>query len=328
MSVCGKSGAGVYKSFKSIILMSIPVSLNATRVSGNHYLLSIGRKHIQSCLRSARSFLFNRRFLFKMDEFKNDSINSTDAVVLPTERQADVIVLEEMARAGILFGRRKMRTNPKMRKYIYTTRNGFEIFDLTLTLDAIERAKNFLRDVAKSGRLILFVGTQAAGQSAVKFIGDQFHFPFIAERWLGGTLTNYGTISERLAYYMKLKADQVAGRLDKYTKKERTAMDKEIARLTRLFGGLETMNALPGAVVIVGARAHEIAIAEANRARIPAVVLANTDADPDVINYIIPANDNNVSSIVWVMNKLAAGIEEGLKEKILNAEAKKEVKAK
>lgn len=258
-----------------------------------------------------------------MDEIKSDT-NVADLV--PAERTADVSVLEEMARAGILFGRRKMRTNPKMRKYIYTTRNGFEIFDLTLTLEALERAKNFLKDVAKSGRLILFVGTQAAGQGAAKAIGEQFHFPFIAERWLGGTLTNYGTISERLGYYMKLKADQVAGRLDKYTKKERTAMDKEIARLTRLFGGLETMNALPGAVVIVGAKTHAIAIAEAKRAHIPVVVLANTDADPDAIDYIIPANDNNVSSIAWVLNKLGAGIEEGLKEKVLNIEAKKETK--
>ena len=242
------------------------------------------------------------------------------------ERTADTGVLEEMAKAGILFGRRKMRTNPKMKKFVFTTRNGFEIFDLTKTLDAIEQAKQFLATAVKTGQPILFVGADPASQAATKAIAEKYNFPFVVERWLGGTLTNYKTISERLGYYVKLKADAAAGKLEKYTKKERVAMDKEIARLTRLFGGLERLATLPAVVVVSGAKSHDIAVREANRANIPVIAIANTDADPDRITYPIPANDNNQSSITWILEKLAAGIEEGMKEKAFAAEAKKDIK--
>ncbi len=260
-----------------------------------------------------------------------DDIKKTDIAAEPVdsasspqaERTADTAMMEEMARAGILFGRKRTRTNPRMRKYIFANRNGIEIFDLTQTIDMVERAKEFLKETTKTGRPILFVGTEPAGGEAVKALGEKFSYPFVIERWLGGTLTNFESLSKRLNYYMSLKADKAAGKLDKYTKKERVVIEKQIERLTRLFGGLEKLTGLPGAVVVVGADAHAIAIAEAKRIKVPVVAIANSSADPDVIDYIIPANDNSRSSVSWILNKLAEGIEVGIKEKATAAELKK-----
>jgi small subunit ribosomal protein S2 len=201
---------------------------------------------------------------------------------------------------------------------VYTTRNGFSIFDLTQTLDAIEKAKAFLKEAAKTGKPILIVGTKPASMNVAKAFGEKFNMPYVTERWLGGTLTNFDTITARLQYYMKLKADQAAGRLDKYTKKERTAINKELERLTRFFGGLEKLTMMPAALIALGADANKIAIAEANRARVPVVAIANTNANPDTINHLIPASDNNAMSLAWILAKLEPSIEEGLKEHTLN----------
>jgi small subunit ribosomal protein S2 len=257
-----------------------------------------------------------------MDDAKNKNVDATvDAA--PVERTADAALMEEMARAGILFGRKRTRTNPRMKKYVFTNRNGAEIFDLTQTIDMVERAKEFVKEVAKTGRPILLVGTEPASIEAVKGLGEKFGFPFVVERWLGGTLTNFESLSKRLNYYMSLKADKAAGKLDKYTKKERVVIEKQIERLTRLFGGLEKLNQLPGAVIVFGADAHEIAIAEGNRMKIPVVAVANTSANPDTLDYIIPANDNNRSSIAWIAVKIGEAIETGLREKATAVEAKK-----
>lgn len=258
-----------------------------------------------------------------MDDIKNKNVDSTVVEPVIAERTADGATMEEMAKAGMLFGRKRARTNPRMKKYIFTTRNGSEIFDLTQTIDMLDRAKEFIKEAVKTGRPVLLVGTEPSSIEAVKALGAKFSFPYVAERWLGGTLTNFDSLSTRLNYYMGLKADKETGKLDKYTKKERVVIEKQIERLTRLFGGLERLNQLPGAVIVFGADAHAIAIAEANRMKIPVVAVANTSANPDVLNYIIPANDNNRSSITWIAGKIAEAIEAGIREKHSAAEAKK-----
>lgn len=264
--------------------------------------------------------LFNYS-ITRMDDIKNKNVDAAE--VVPAERTADAALMEEMAKAGVLFGRKRTRTNPRMKKYIFTNRNGMEIFDLTQTIDMIERTKEFIKEVVKTGRPILLVGTEPASIEAVRMLGEKFSFPFVAERWLGGTLTNFDSLSKRLAFYMGLKADKETGKLDKYTKKERVVIEKQIERLTRLFGGLERLSQLPGAVIVFGADAHEIAVAEANRMKIPLIAVANTSANPDVINYIIPANDNSRSSITWIAGKVAEAIEAGMREKHSAAEVKK-----
>src|SRR5687768_17404333 len=180
-----------------------------------------------------------------MDEVKNKNVDAAVVEAAP-ERTADAGMMEEMAKAGVLFGRKRTRTNPRMKKYIFTNRNGLEIFDLTQTIDMVEQAKEFIKETVKTGRPILLVGTEPSSIEAVKALGEKFAFPFVVERWLGGTLTNFDSLSKRLNFYMGLKADKETGKLDKYTKKERVVIEKQIERLTRLFGGLERLNQLPG----------------------------------------------------------------------------------
>lgn len=254
-----------------------------------------------------------------MDEVKNAAAGE----VVPAERTADAALMEEMAKVGMLFGRKRTRTNPRMKKYIFTTRNGVEIFDLTQTIDLIERAKEFIKEVAKTGRPILLVGTEPAASESVKSLGERFGLPYVVERWLGGTLTNFESLNKRLNYYMTLKSDKEMGKLDKYTKKERVVIEKEIERLTRMFGGLERLGQLPGAVIVFGADAHETAIAEARRMKIPVVALVNTSANPDAVEYVIPANDNSRSSAAWIADRFAEALQAGERERHSVAEGKK-----
>lgn len=251
------------------------------------------------------SFLLIKIYI--MDEVKNNAVapEVADAPVDPK--------IEEMAKTGMLLGRKRMRTNPKMREYVFTNRNGVEIFDLEKTVDAIEKAKAALKEVAKTGKPILVVGTEPAASSVVTAFAQKFNLPYVVERWLGGTLTNFESISTRLQYYMKMKADAAAGRLDKYTKKERVVIDKEIERLTKLFGGLERLSSLPAMLIVVGAKKHEIAIAEANIKKIPVIAIANSDANPDAITYVIPANDNSRASIELILAKLESAMAAGVK---------------
>lgn len=226
-------------------------------------------------------------------------------------------ILEEMAKAGVLYGRRKSKTNPRMLRYIFTTRNGMEILDIVQTIPLLERAEQFLSELVRTKKSILFVGTTPAAKDVVKVLAEKSGFPSVTERWLGGTLTNWKTIHERLQYYLKLKADRETGKLEKYTKKERVAFDKEIARLTHLFQGLEIMTKLPDAIVVVGVTSHETAIREARRLKIPIVGILSSDADPEVVDFVVPANDLSKSSVRWILDRF---------EKVMEA-AKREIPA-
>lgn len=222
-------------------------------------------------------------------------------------------LLEEMAQAGILYGRKKSTTNPKMLEFIQVIRNGIGIFDLTRTLEAIEKAQAFLKETVQKGGQLLLVGTQPAAREIIKTMSDKLNFPYVTERWLGGTLTNFKTLSSRINHYILLKSDRASGKLDKYTKKERLDFNREIERMEKLFGGLEKMSKLPEAVLLVDAKVHDTAIREANRLKLPVVAIINSDSDPDLIQYIIPANASAKPSIAWILEKLESAIEEGKK---------------
>lgn len=238
-----------------------------------------------------------------------DRPNDT-ALIEDKESQVDPKILEELVKAGVLYGRKKSKTHPRMQRYIYTTRNGIEIIDVVQTLSLIDKAAEFLKSVAKNKGLILFVGSTPAAKEDVKALAEKLGYPFAAERWLGGTLTNFKTIHQRLEYYFKLKADRDAGKLEKYIKKERVGFDKEIARLSTLFSGLELLNQLPQALVVVGSTSHETAVREARRLHIPIVGIISSDADPEIIDYPIPANDRAKTSINWILERLGKAIEE------------------
>ena len=230
---------------------------------------------------------------------------------------ADPAVLEEMMRAGAMYGRKKSKTNPKMKRYIFTIRNGIEIFDLPQTLEMLGKAADFIKGVIGKGGRILIVGTRPAAQNLVKELAEKFNMPYVIERWLGGTLTNFKTISKRIEHFKNLKADKAAGKLEKYTKKERLEMDKQIEKFNRFFGGIESLSQLPDALLVVDTtyKNHLTAVREANRLKIPIVGIINSNADPDAIVYPIPANDSARSAIAWILNKIDKAIEEAKLQK-------------
>lgn len=240
-----------------------------------------------------------------MSELENNSLTAAVAEQAASSSGAvDQPTLEEMAKSGVLYGRKKSKTNPKMAKFIFTTRNGFEIFDLLKTLAAIEKAKAFLKTVKEKNGSVLLVGTQPAAKELIQVFAQKLNHPFVVERWLGGTITNFQTISKRINYYIKLKQDRAAGRLDKYTKKERLGFDREIGRFNLLMGGLEKMDKLPDAVIIADVGIHETAVREAIKSRIPIVGIINSNNNPEFAQYPIPANTGSKQSLAWIFNKL------------------------
>lgn len=229
------------------------------------------------------------------------------------ESGADVSLLREMTAAGLFYGRKKAKTHPRMKKYIFATRNGIEIINLADTAAALERAFAFLGDIAKEGQSVLVVGTQPAAQVPVETFAKQFNFPYVTQRWLGGTLTNFSQIAKRIDYFKKLKEDVATGALQKYTKREQLEFQREREDMEILFGGLETMVKLPAVLFVIGAHTHMTAIREAKRMGIPVVAVTNTESDPTAVNFAIPANDVSVASIEWILKRAGEAIQSAKK---------------
>lgn len=220
----------------------------------------------------------------------------------------EMAAVEEMIDAGVLHGRKHSRLNPKMSKYILNTRRGIDIFDLLQTKSLLEKAIVFLKDLMDKDLPVLVVCTKPAIKDLARDFAGKFNFPYVTERWLGGTLTNFGTISKRVGYLKKLEEDKESGMLEKYTKKERLMMDRNLAKMERLFGGIKNLTELPAALLIIDVADHKIAVSEANRVKIPIIGLINTDGNPELVKYPIPCNDNARPSITWVLDKIEKAI--------------------
>ena len=237
-----------------------------------------------------------------LDELKTDKNGE--------EAPANLPVLEEMSKTGLFLGHQKSKTHPRMRPFIFTTRNGLEIIDLSQTLQALEQALDFIKSKVAAGGSVLLVGTTPASKAVTEEFAKKLNFPYVTERWLGGTLTNFKTLAKRIAYFKKLRSDRQAGKFDKYTKKERLDFDREIAKLTLKFSGTENMEILPQVMFVVDANAHIAAIREAKRTNIPVVGVVNTDVDPAAVDYPIPANDRSRTGLEWIFAKLESAINE------------------
>lgn len=206
-----------------------------------------------------------------------------------------------------------------MRPFIFATRNGIELIDAAETWRALERAQGAVATATAAGQTILVVGTQPAAQAAVLALALKSGFSYVVNRWLGGTLTNFKIISRRIEHFKKLKADRASGALEKYTKKERLGIDRTIEKMDALFRGIEQLGKLPGLMLVVNAHRHEAAVREAHRVGIPVIAIINTDFDPDAVEYPVPANDNSIASIAWLLAKIEAAAEEGKKEAAVTA---------
>lgn len=224
--------------------------------------------------------------------------------------------LREMIDAGVFFGRMRNRTNPKMRGYIFTTRNNVEIINLDKTKELMEQAAEFVKTKAKDGAMFLLVGTQPAASEGILALGQEFKMPAVITRWLGGTLTNFRVISKRLEYYKKLKSDwENQSFREKYTKKERLGIEKELENLTEDMASLEPMTEKPKVLIVIDPNIHLAAVKEAIKLNIPVVSFINTDVNPDLITYPVPGNNKSRASVAWFLGKIKEAIAQGIAEK-------------
>ncbi len=218
--------------------------------------------------------------------------------------------MKQLLEAGVHFGHEVKRWNPKMKRYIFAERNGIFIIDLQKTLVESEKAFSFLQEVAARGGTILFVGTKKQAQEILAAEARRCGMPYINERWLGGTLTNFKTIRTRVERLKDLEKLFAGEGILRYNKKEQIDLGKELQRLQRYLGGIKEMTRLPDALFIIDPAKEAIAVREANKLEIPTVALADTDSDPDVLDYIVPGNDDAIRSIQLVTARLADAIVE------------------
>lgn len=222
-----------------------------------------------------------------------------------------IISMKQLLEAGVHFGHQTRRWNPKMAPYIFTERNGIYIIDLQKTIKKVEECYNFLRDVAARGENILFVGTKKQAQEAMREEALRCNMFYVNERWLGGMLTNFKTIQTRISRLRKLEAMEADGTFDVLTKKEVLGLRHEMEKLNKYLGGIKDMKKLPGALFIVDPRKENIAVLEARKLNIPIVATVDTNCDPDVIDHVIPANDDAIRAVKLLTAKMADAVLEG-----------------
>ncbi len=216
-----------------------------------------------------------------------------------------VISMKQLLEAGVHFGHQTRRWNPKMKKYIFVERNGIYIIDLQKTVKKLEEAYDFMRQVGQDGGKVLFVGTKKQAQEAIKEEAERSGNYYINQRWLGGTLTNFGTIQKRVARMKEIEKMEENGTFDVLPKKEVIQLKKEHERLVKFLGGIRDMTAIPDVMFVVDPRKERIAVAEARKLNIPLVGIVDTNCDPDEIDYVIPANDDAIRAVKLLTAKIA-----------------------
>jgi len=237
---------------------------------------------------------------------------------------AEAVTMKLLLEAGAHFGHQTSRWNPRMKKYIFTERNGIHIIDLQQTVEMLDKAYEFVRDTVVNGENIIFVGTKKQAKETIEDEAKRCGMFYVNQRWLGGMLTNFATIQARIDHLVRLEDRKAKGEFDYLPKKEAMKLEEEIARLNRQMGGFKEMTKFPGAVYIVDPSKERIAIAEARRTGVPIVAIVDTNCDPDEIDHPIPANDDAVRAIKLVTSRIADAALEGEQAREL-AEAEKMV---
>ena len=236
-----------------------------------------------------------------------------------------VVSMKQLLEAGVHFGHQTRRWNPKMATYIYTERNGIYIVDLQKTVKKLEEAYNFVKDVAASGKTVLFVGTKKQAQEAIKEEATRCSMFYVNSRWLGGMLTNFKTMRGRVDRMNQLKKMEEDGTFDMLPKKEVIKLMHEQEKLEKYLGGVKDMKQLPGAVFVVDPRKEHNAIAEARKLKIPVVAIVDTNCDPDEIDYVIPGNNDAIRAIRLISGVMANAVTEGKQgEEVEEVEATEE----
>jgi len=211
---------------------------------------------------------------------------------------------KEMLEAGVQFGHKKSNWNPKMKSYIYGVRGGLYIIDLEKTMQQLEKALEAIEEIKEKGGKILFVETRAQSQSVIENLAKEAKMPYVVSRWIGGLMTNFKNLRKRVEYFIDLEKRRNEGDLKKYTKKEQLEFEREIEKLKKRFEGVRDMDKLPEAIFITSVKVQTAAIREAHKKNIAVFALVDTDCDPTLVDYAIPANDESLSSIKFIMDKI------------------------
>ena len=222
-----------------------------------------------------------------------------------------VVSMKQLLEAGVHFGHQTRRWNPKMAPYIFTERNGIYIIDLQKTVRKLEDAYNYVRDLSADNGTLLFVGTKKQAQDSIREEATRAGMPFVNARWLGGMLTNFKTIQNRIKRLQQLKQMKEDGTFDLLTKKEAAKLDLEIEKLEKFLGGITGMKKIPDAMFIVDPRKERIAVAEAHKLGIPIIAIVDTNCDPDEIDYVIPGNDDAIRAVRLISGAMADAVIEG-----------------
>jgi small subunit ribosomal protein S2 len=218
------------------------------------------------------------------------------------------ITMKELLEAGVHFGHQTKRWNPKMKTYIFGARNGIYIIDLQKTVRLFKNAYSYVKDAAQNGETVLFVGTKKQAQDAIGEEARRCGMFFVNHRWLGGMLTNFSTVKQSIDRLKKLDAMFADGSIEAYTKKEAMQLEKERGKLEKTLGGIKGMGKLPGLLFIIDPKNEEIAVQEANKLGIPVVAVVDTNCDPDVIDHVIPGNDDAIRAIRLLSSKIADAV--------------------
>ncbi len=225
-----------------------------------------------------------------------------------------VVTMRELLDAGVHFGHQTRRWNPKMRRFIFTERNGIYIIDLQQTLTYIDQAFEFVKETVAHGGTVLFVGTKKQAQEAVQVEADRVGMPYVNHRWLGGMLTNFQTVSKRLSRMKELQAmDAAEGGYDGRTKRETLMLTRERIKLERVLSGIADMSRIPSALWIIDTNKEHIAVSEAHKLNIPVVAILDTNCDPDVVDFPVPGNDDAIRSTALLSRVISTAVEEGKK---------------
>ncbi|MGD8624335.1 MAG: 30S ribosomal protein S2 [Anaerolineae bacterium] len=222
------------------------------------------------------------------------------------------ITMKSLLEAGVHFGHRTRRWDPKMKSFIFTERNGIHIIDLQQTIVRLEQAYDLVRDTVSEGGTILFVGTKKQAQENLQNAAERCNMPYVNQRWLGGTMTNWQTIKQRISYLLELEQRRDTGDFERLPKKEALKLEQLIDKLNRRLGGLKDMSRLPNLVLVVDVRREAIAVREGNILKIPVIAMVDTNCDPDPIDLVIPANDDAIRAIKLIVNHMADAVNEGL----------------
>ena len=222
---------------------------------------------------------------------------------------------QDLLEAGVHFGHLTRKWNPKMAPYIFMEQNGIHIIDLKKTESKLEEAKAAAKNIARSGRRVLFVATKKQAKEIVAEEAKRANMPFTTERWLGGMLTNFQTVRKSIKRMQNIDKMATDGTFDRINKKERLMFDREKAKLQMILGGIEDMTKLPGAIFMVDVKREHIAVSEATRLGIPTIALVDTNSDPTVVDYAIPGNDDASKSIYLIVREIADAIIEGSQER-------------